>query len=295
MAALQKNALFVFRVMVDELAVTNLTQNATAAVLGVHSGLNRYEINEALQYLHQRKYVTTTGQGDPWAPTPEGLDWLERMIANRMALSHTAERVMRYLSDDARSHRRASITNILAVLSLEGRYLHPAIQQLRDYNLIKDIADGDGVYEPTLKGLQAVRNDFKPIDQPSTSNTTFNIHGTVQGSILGSQQNVSITNTFQSVQTAVELVAALEQLKVEVRQAGDQSIIDGEVVDDVEHRIQKAVTEAKKSTPDQKKLVDYLGEAKTIVTTASATTAAVPGLVDGIQKAIEAVQKVFAS
>ncbi|HSH82145.1 MAG TPA: hypothetical protein VLA19_26765 [Herpetosiphonaceae bacterium] len=110
-----------------------------------------------------------------------------------------------------------------------------------------------------------------------------------RGQNVNYQYNAAGNINFGAVQNSNDLVAELEKLRDEVRKAAMANIIKGEVVEDTEYQLTKAITQAKKPELDKKALVDHLNTAKTLME--SAKTAA--GLVGGIVTAIEAVQKIW--
>ncbi len=103
------------------------------------------------------------------------------------------------------------------------------------------------------------------------------------------QYNAAGDINFGAVQNQIALVHQLEALKAELRKAGDAQVIDGEIVDDAEYQLTKAISQAKKPEPDKKTLVEHLSTAKTFLE----TTAAAVALVGDIGAAIDAVQKLF--
>ena len=92
---------------------------------------------------------------------------------------------------------------------------------------------------------------------------------------------------FGAVQNRIDLVGQLEALKTEIRKAGDANAVDGEIVDDAEYHLTKAITQARKPAPDTQTLVDHLNTAKTMLETGTAAA----GLVGGITAAIAAIQR----
>lgn len=94
---------------------------------------------------------------------------------------------------------------------------------------------------------------------------------------------------FGGVQNQVDLVTELEKLKSEITKAGDAQIIESDVITDVQYQLQKAVDHAKKPDADKNLVVEYLNQAKGFIK----GIVEAGGIVSGITKAIELVQKFF--
>lgn len=125
----------------------------------------------------------------------------------------------------------------------------------------------------------------------TTRGTTIHSYFDQRGQQVTYQYNAAGDINFAAVQNRVDLIGELEKLKAEVTRAGQAQVIDAEVVTDAEYQLTKAIQQAKKPEADKKTILAHLNTAKSVVVATGATAAAVPGLIDGIQKAIEAMQK----
>lgn len=130
--------------------------------------------------------------------------------------------------------------------------------------------------------------------------TTFNQQGQ---HVSGSQQNIgtqkigtqiNVTGeigeiNFGSVHSRKDVITQVQKLPEVVNKLFEAGIIDDEIAIEVEYRIKKAVQETRKDTPDKKTVVDYLDQAKELVT--GITSAA--GLLTALNHAIKAVLAFF--
>lgn len=99
----------------------------------------------------------------------------------------------------------------------------------------------------------------------------------------GTQYNAAGNINFQAVQNTVELVGQLEQLKATLRNAGDTRTIEGEIVDEAEFHVSKAITQAKKPDVDKKTLVEHLDQVKALLSTGTEAAKFVPIVVMAIE------------
>ncbi|CCI17751.1 conserved hypothetical protein [Microcystis aeruginosa PCC 9807] len=95
--------------------------------------------------------------------------------------------------------------------------------------------------------------------------------------------------SFGEAQNQADLIIELEKLKSEVSNAGESKVINAEIVTEVQEQIQKAVDQAKKPEPNKDVIAGYLSTAKGFMK----GVAEAGGIVAGIVKAIELVQKLF--
>ncbi|HSH82144.1 MAG TPA: hypothetical protein VLA19_26760 [Herpetosiphonaceae bacterium] len=110
-----------------------------------------------------------------------------------------------------------------------------------------------------------------------------------RGQTVQHQYNAARDINFSTVQNAFQLVDELGKLKAEVRKAGDEQVIEGEIVDEAEHQLAKAITQAKKPVPDKKTIIEHLTSAKSVIEGATAAT----GLINAVTAAIDAVQNLL--
>ena len=115
-----------------------------------------------------------------------------------------------------------------------------------------------------------------------------------RGQNVTNQSNQYIYNAggninFGDVQNQADLVTELEKLKSEITKAGDAQIIESDVITDVQYQLQKALDHAKKPDANKNIVVEYLNQAKGFIK----GIVEAGGIVSGITKAIELVQKFF--
>jgi hypothetical protein len=103
------------------------------------------------------------------------------------------------------------------------------------------------------------------------------------------QYNAASNINFSAVQNRVDLISELEKLKTEISKASDAQIIDNEMVTDIQYEIQKAIDQSNKPEPSKNHILGHLGNAKDFMK----GVVEAGGLVAGIVKAIELVQKLF--
>ncbi|MBO1050130.1 MAG: hypothetical protein HEQ10_21615 [Dolichospermum sp. DEX182a] len=127
------------------------------------------------------------------------------------------------------------------------------------------------------------RKDIKPGDKIMTVN--FN----QQNQTVTYQYNAAGNISFGSVTNRVDLIGELEKLNNEVSKAGENNVIDAEQVIDVQGHIQKAVVQAKKPEPNKNSILEYLGNAKELISGVVAAN----GIVTGLMEAIELVKQFF--
>jgi hypothetical protein len=110
-----------------------------------------------------------------------------------------------------------------------------------------------------------------------------------RGQHVNYQYNAAGNINFEAVQNSVDFISELNKLKGEFSKAVAGNALDAETATDVEYQVTKAIQQASKPNPEKKSILDYLGNAKALVESISATS----GLVSGIVKAIELAQKIF--
>ena len=103
------------------------------------------------------------------------------------------------------------------------------------------------------------------------------------------QYNVNGMINFDNVQSRVDVVGELKKLQSEVAKATESGALDGEVSTDIKAKIEKAIIQAQKPEPNKKTIMDYLKEARSLLT----DIVVVAGLAEGISEAIEIVRKFF--
>jgi hypothetical protein len=135
----------------------------------------------------------------------------------------------------------------------------------------------------------------KPTGRPTSLDAPFFLYGGTmsvfdqRGQKVNYQYNVNGVINFGNVQNKMEVVSELEKLQTEVTKAAESGDLDQEISADVEAKLKKAVIQAQKPETDKKTILDYLGEAKSLLV----NIASVAGLVKGISEAIETVRKFF--
>jgi len=103
------------------------------------------------------------------------------------------------------------------------------------------------------------------------------------------QYNAAGDINLENVTNRVDLVGELKKLKTELGRARDADAIDAEIVTDAEYQIAKAIHEAEKPSPDKKTLLDYVDNAKKLLT----GVGAVAGLAAGLAKVAELIGQLF--
>jgi hypothetical protein len=111
----------------------------------------------------------------------------------------------------------------------------------------------------------------------------------MRGQRVTNQYNAGRDMNFGAVQTAEDLIAALEQLNGQVTQAQEAGVLNEETATDTQHQVTKAIQQARKPDPDKKTIVDHLTTAKALLDNITAAS----GLVTALAGAIQIVQKLF--
>ena len=111
----------------------------------------------------------------------------------------------------------------------------------------------------------------------------------MRGQRVTNQYNAGRDMNFGAVQTAVDLIAALEQLNGQVTQAQEAGVLNEETATDTQYQVTKAIQQARKPDPDKKTIVDHLTTAKALLDNITAAS----GLVTALAGAIQVVQKLF--
>jgi len=106
-----------------------------------------------------------------------------------------------------------------------------------------------------------------------------------EGQTVQYQYNAETIN-FGEARTADEFLLQLKNLQIELDRAIEAKAIPDENVVDAKARINEAVLQAEKPTPDKKTLVEHLTSAKMLVSK-------VAGLAEAIKTAIVAVGALF--
>jgi hypothetical protein len=126
-------------------------------------------------------------------------------------------------------------------------------------------------------------------DVRQTGTTVFD----QRGQQVAYQYNAAGDINFGAVQNKMDVVGELEKLQTEIAKAAEANALDEETAIDAESSVKKAVVQAKKPDADEKKIVNYLTEAKGLIVGVTAGAAAAAGLVTALTQAIELVQKFF--
>ena len=110
-----------------------------------------------------------------------------------------------------------------------------------------------------------------------------------RGQHVAYQYNAAGNINFEAVQNRIDLVGELEKLQTELTAAKQAGIFGEETATDVSYQLTKAVQQAKQPTPDKPTLLTHLRSAKALIEGVTAAS----GLVTGVVKAAELVQKFF--
>jgi len=106
---------------------------------------------------------------------------------------------------------------------------------------------------------------------------------------VGYQYNAAGNINFNNVESPTELIAELEKLKLELKQAIQAKIVDDEIGTDVEYKLTKAIQLSRKPKPDKKTILENINEAKALLSGFSSAV----GLVTALIKAAELASKFF--
>lgn len=105
----------------------------------------------------------------------------------------------------------------------------------------------------------------------------------------GNQYNAEGDMYIGGVQNVEELGKLLENLKQQLAQARQQGKLDADISTNAEERVDEALKQAKKPTPNKTHILKYLNAAKGIVE----GVAAAGGIVTTLVQVVEAVQRFF--
>jgi len=97
--------------------------------------------------------------------------------------------------------------------------------------------------------------------------------------VHGNQYNAGQDINFNEAKSTDEFLQKLEAFKVQLEKAIEDKAITGENAVDAKYHVEKALIQAKETTPDRKKLTDHLTSAKEIVAGVSGLAKAVAGAI----------------
>ena len=103
------------------------------------------------------------------------------------------------------------------------------------------------------------------------------------------EMHVNNTDAVGQAQIPQAFIAELEKLKSELSTLKQKGDIGEEEALDTEHQINKAIMQAKKSTPDKKTILEHLNTAKAFIENVSAAS----GMITAFISATEMVRKFF--
>ena len=99
------------------------------------------DYDQAANYLHSMGYIEGRAEEDRshWL-SPEGVEFFQEQMRNRMKLSWTAERIIRHMIEQIPYHGIPILwTEIQQALELDDTQYTKACQELADYQLIKNV------------------------------------------------------------------------------------------------------------------------------------------------------------
>ncbi len=181
------NALWILRILEEN---GTMLPNITAGQLKDKTGLDDTSFDSADDYLLQGGYLRNTGgglKGLRWL-TPQGIEFLEKQMSQRIRLSSTAERIVRYLFTSSRPQNNAAISRIKDEFDLEESDCQNAARELIDEGLAEDKVRATNTIRLSLigltpKGRSAIRNNFVRHQSATIQhNIGANFYGPVSGS-----------------------------------------------------------------------------------------------------------------
>lgn len=107
------------------------------------------------------------------------------------------------------------------------------------------------------------------------------------------QYNAAGNINIGGVQDRADLAGELEKLRAEVSRAREGGALEEETATDAEYQMTKAVQQAKKPEPDNKRLLDHINQAKSLIEGATAAGGAAAGLVSALGQAAAQVHQFF--
>lgn len=103
------------------------------------------------------------------------------------------------------------------------------------------------------------------------------------------QYNANGDINFAQVESKTDFIHQLELIKNEISVCSKNNIAEESKLNEVENRIDRAISSAKKSKPIKERIVNFLIDAQRIIS----GIVAMSGLVKGITDAIEIARKLF--
>lgn len=283
MASTQSDALLILRVMADELDMA-IGQTLDGDELAIAARLNRDSFDKAIKYLIDHRYIKPRiSKVGEFALTAAGLDFVEREQSKRIKIGLIGERILQELVASPRPHLGQDDFTIKLDLTTDD--YNKTCRLLEDYGLIQPVVQEGpwAVIRATNEGRKAVNEDFQRTPVPSQ--VVFD----QRGQTVTYQYNANGDINIDAVQNNIELISQLELLKAELRRAGEAKVVEAEIVDDAEHQVSKAITQAKKPGANKQTVLGHLQEAKALL---DGTTSAA-GLISALAKAAGMVQQLF--
>lgn len=107
------------------------------------------------------------------------------------------------------------------------------------------------------------------------------------------QYNAAGNINLAGIQNRDDVARQLELLRDEIAHARSAQALDGEVATDVEYQLTKAAQHAHKTEPDKQRVLGYLSEARSLLSSLPQTAQAVSGLVNAVAQIAQQVQLHF--
>jgi hypothetical protein len=104
------------------------------------------------------------------------------------------------------------------------------------------------------------------------------------------QYNAAGNINLAGIQNKVDVAHQLELLRDEIEQAKSAQALDDQVATDVEYHLTKAAQQAHKTEPDKQRVLNYLSEARSLLSSVPPTAQAVSGLVNAVAQIAQQVQ-----
>jgi DNA repair ATPase RecN len=94
----------------------------------------------------------------------------------------------------------------------------------------------------------------------------------------------------RQIQNKNDVARQLELLREEIRRARSAQALDEEVATDVEYRLTKAELQTRKAEPDKQGVLEYLAEARSLLSGVPSTAKAISELVGAVAQMAQQVQ-----
>jgi hypothetical protein len=155
-----------------ELGAT-IGNKAHKSQLQPRTDLSDQDYDQAANFLHSMGYIESpVGEDRGCWLSPEGVDFFQERMRNRMNLSWTAERIIRHIIEQCPYHGTSIMrTEIQQALGLDDTQYEKACQELQDYDLIRNVAmvgQYFGNITVTPLGRLAARENFQLSDSAPT-------------------------------------------------------------------------------------------------------------------------------